>query len=335
MPDGGKQIYISECNYISMEFHRCKLIVVFLGFLVILSGCSLSERSIPAKSEMNNASGTLGAGTLFYFIQLTDTHVMSKVFDPSERSKLRLELALGRICSFDPKPAFVVITGDLTNWGGSWLSGALNCRAFASCFFQRGGQLYADENYSIPVYTTPGNHDYFFVRNLDNYHRFINKETRYIINYSDMSLLFMGSGPALLTGGAGLYDDDMMWLDHALDVCNASMKVVLMHHPAVNERGKYGVMSAVLARNREAFVTMCEASHVELVLTGHTHHSMVYDGTEHTYNDSMALNCSLYPTLFVQTDDTAIDINYRNVTVSGTSVWLGSTVRIPVDGIAC
>jgi 3',5'-cyclic AMP phosphodiesterase CpdA len=267
----------------------------------------------------------------FYFVQLTDTHVMSTVFEQSGLSIMRLRMALDHVCSFEPKPAFVVITGDLTNWGGSYISGALNCRAFASCFYQKDGQLYADVNHSVPVYTTPGNHDYFFVRNLNNYHRYINDEDRYIVNYSGMSLLFMASGPAFFGDGAGLYEDDMGWLVHSLDVCNTSMKVVLMHHPAVNERNAQGRMIGVLARNRDAFVAACEDHHVELVLNGHTHRSIVYEGNESMVNDSIALNCSMFPTLFVQTDDCSDNINYRNVSVISGTVWLGSTVKIHVD----
>jgi UDP-2,3-diacylglucosamine pyrophosphatase LpxH len=240
-------------------------------------------------------------------------------------------MALDTVCSFEPKPAFVVITGDLMHWGGNYVSGALNCRAFVGCFHQKDGQLYADAKYVVPVYTTPGNHDFFFVRNLNNYHRLIKNEDRYIVNYSGTSLFFMTSGPAFFDGGAGLYDDDMMWLEHALDVCNSSLKFVLVHHPAVNERDEQGKMEGVLSRNRDAFVVECEAHHVELVLNGHTHHSIVYDGNESTYNDTIAMNCSIYPTLFVQTDDCSDNINYRNVSVIQGMMWLGSTVRIHVD----
>jgi 3',5'-cyclic AMP phosphodiesterase CpdA len=304
--------------------------VFSLVFLLILSGTSMGGVSIEAGSGMNNR-GNLQGDTDFYFVHLTDTHVMSTIFEPSGLSKTRLRMALDHVCSFEPKPAFIVITGDLMNWGGSWISGALNSRAFVSCFYQKDGELYADANYSVPVYTTPGNHDYFFVRNLNNYHRLIEDEDRYIVNYSGMSLLFMTSGPAFFGDGAGLYDSDMIWLDHALDACNSSLEVVLMHHPAVNGRGEQGMMMGVLARNRDAFVEACETHHVELVLAGHTHRSLVYDGNESTYNNTLAINCGVCPTLFVQTDDCSDNINYRNVSVISGTVWLGSTVKIHVD----
>jgi 3',5'-cyclic AMP phosphodiesterase CpdA len=232
------------------------------------------------------------------------------------------------VCSFGRKPAFIVITGDLTNWGGSWISGAMNCLAFASCLYKKAGQFYADANYSVPVYTTPGNHEYIYTRNLMNYHRYIETDDRFIVNYSDASLFFLNSGPMSFNDGAGLYDSDMKWLEGALDNCTAHIKIVLMHHPAVNARNEHGRMSSVIARNREAFVTSCENHNVELVLTGHTHQARIFDGNENAYEDPTSLNCSLYPTLFVQTDDCDKDIHYRNVTFIGNDVWLERCVKV-------
>ena len=39
---------------------------------------------------------------------------------------------------------------------------------FLSCLYQSNGQLYADSDLSIPVYTTPGNHDYMYEKSLKN-----------------------------------------------------------------------------------------------------------------------------------------------------------------------
>ena len=60
----------------------------------------------------------------FYFIQLTDTHIMHKLFDPLEKTKERFVTVLENILSLDKKPAFIVITGDLVEWGGAGKSGA-------------------------------------------------------------------------------------------------------------------------------------------------------------------------------------------------------------------
>ena len=142
-------------------------------------------------------------------------------------SKKRLRSLLDHVCSFEEKPAFIVITGDLTEWGGSRISGALNCHAFASCFYKKNTSLYADKNYSIPVFVTPGNHEYCYNRNLTNYHRFINSVDRYSVKYQDVSLFFINSGPNYYEepynwleniDGDGLYDDDIEWLENHLDI---------------------------------------------------------------------------------------------------------------------
>jgi predicted MPP superfamily phosphohydrolase len=316
---------------------------VILLFLLILSGITITGIGEKQLLDNNKKRGVGSFGNDFYFIHITDTHVLDKIFDWNEVSKKRLRSLLDHICSFENKPAFIVITGDLTEWGGSRISGALNCRAFASRFYEKNTSFYADKNYSIPVFTTTGNHDYCYNRNLTNYHRYINSINRYIVQYQDVSLFFMSSGPSYYEelynwleniDGDGLYDDDMDWLENHLEKYNSSIKIVLMHHPAVNERDTNGMMWNVLARHRESFVTLCERYSVDVVLAGHTHEEMIFDGNETLYSINTSLNCSLYPTLFVQTDDCKQDVHYRNVSIRGTDVWLERCVEVNVSTTA-
>jgi 3',5'-cyclic AMP phosphodiesterase CpdA len=321
---------------------KLKLQCGAITILLILLLCGMTVGGVDEKRVFNsNKEGREGNfNNDFYFVHITDTHVMNKVFDRHEVSKKRLRSVLDCVCSFGNKPAFIVITGDLTEWGGNRISGALNCRAFASCFYENNGQFYADADYSIPVYTTMGNHDYSYNRNLLNYHRFIETEDRYIVNYSNVSLFFMNSGPNYFgelynwvenIDGDGLYDCDLDWLEGALNNCSSSIKIVLMHHPAVNVRDTNNQMWGVLARNRETFVMLCENYSVEVVLAGHTHEARIFDGDEMFYSDNTSLNCSLYPTLFVQTDDCKQGVHYRNVSVIGPDVRIESCVEVNVS----
>jgi predicted MPP superfamily phosphohydrolase len=273
----------------------------------------------------------------FYFVQLTDTHIRHKIFDLGETTKERLSAVIDHVISFENKPAFIVITGDLTEWGASGISGALNCITFADCFYENNGQLYADVDFSIPVYTTPGNHDYVLSRNLNNYHTYIDKnhvedEDRYIIEYGDVSLFFMSSGPNYYQDpfdwfdvlGDGLYNCDIDWLENELSSCTSPHKIVLMHHPAINNRNDQGEMHNVIARNREEFVELCETYNVDLVLAGHTHTSKVFDADEEVYND-YPINSNLYSTLYVQSDDCKESIHYRNISIIRNDVWIESS----------
>jgi len=270
----------------------------------------------------------------FYFVQLTDTHVRHKIFfDRQETSANRLTTVLDEIKSFENPPAFITITGDLCEWAAGF-TGALNCIAFLDCFHIKDDQLYADEELTIPVYTTPGNHDYVLQRNLNNYHRYIDKnhvadEDRYVVTYGDVSLFFMDSGPNYYSNlfilfewhGEGLYDCDIEWLEEELSLCESTYKIVLMHHPAVGEERDLFIY------NREGFVNICENYDVELVLTGHTHNSRVYDSEGIAYTE-LPLNCDDYSTLYVQTDDCREGIHYRNISFLDDSIILEGTEEL-------
>jgi len=307
---------------------------IFLISTVIIS--IIFPLKVTSKQSLIVDEGDCG----FYFVQITDTHVMHKLFDKNEDSSKRFKSVIENVTNFDRKPAFIVITGDICEWGGSGVTGALNCKTFVDCLFKKNGVLYADSGYSIPVYTTPGNHDHscktsFNKNSLRNYHFFIDSHhivdrDRYIVSASGVSLFFIDSGSTYILEpwrwqyvlGSGLFYNDIIWLEEKLSTCEVEHKIVLMHHPSVNIRDENGVMREVIVRNRQRFVELCEKYDVELVLCGHTHTSRVFDSNEFLY-ENLPLNCSMYPTLFVQTDDCKQGVHYRNVTVIGEDVWLG------------
>ena len=269
----------------------------------------------------------------FYFVHLTDTHIRHKIVDFTESTTTRLKTVLDKINSFEKPPAFIVITGDLCEWAGSDPIGALNSKAFISCFYEEDDQLYSDSDLTIPVYTTPGNHDYVISRNLKNYHKYIDKkhvedEDKYNVTYEDLTLYFMDSGPNYYSDpkiilefhGEGLYNDDIEWLDEELSNCKTSKKIVLMHHPAVGEE------QDLFIKNRKEFVDICENYQVDVVLAGHTHRDKVYDINDRYYK--RPLNCSNFTTLYVQSDDCKGSIHYRNISIIGQDIWIESNTEI-------
>ena len=316
-----------------MKKLKLKILAVFLFCALLLSGLTVEGFSCNENDQENDD---------FYFVHLTDTHVMHKLYDRDESTKKIFTSVIEKVTSFDEKPAFIVITGDLCEWGGSGISGALNCRAFVDCLYEKDDQLYADADYTIPVYTTPGNHDYCFNYNLKNYHRFIDKnhvdeKDRYNVTYGDVKLFFMDSGPNHYFHpkywtdivGDGLYKCDISWLEDKLSSCTSEKKIVLMHHPAINKRRDDGSMGGVIFRNREEFIELCETYNVDLVLAGHTHNSRVYDSDEELY-DNYPINSSLYSTLYVQSDDCKQGCHYRNVSIIGNDVWLEGSEEVDV-----
>jgi len=318
-----------------MKRLKFKLVTIFLLFILVCSGIS-----VVGFNDIDNNKISLQTSDNFYFVHLTDTHIKHRIFDRTGLTKKGLSTVIEHVLSFEEKPAFIVITGDLTEWAGIQISGALNCIAFANCFYEKDDQLYADAECSIPVYTTPGNHDHSYTRSLWNYHRFIDKKhitekDRYIVTYGDMSLFFLDSGPNYFLKpkfwdgimGAGLFNCDIEWLENALSNCISPHKIVLMHHPAVNNRNENGRMIGVIARDREEFVELCESYEVDLVLAGHTHRAIVYDSDENIYEE-LPLNCSPYSTLHVQSDDCKQSIHYRNISIQGNDIWVEESVEI-------
>jgi len=310
----------------------------FFLFIIILS-LLIGSVSVVGINQQNNIFLNADNND-FYFVQITDTHIKHKIFDLSESTTKKLNTVLNKINSFKKKPAFIVVTGDLCEWAGSDPTGALNCQAFISCFYENNGHFYADENFSIPVYTIPGNHEYTFDRSLGNYHNYIDSnhletEDKYIINHGDLTLFFMNSGPNYYANpfdwfdikGDGLYDKDISWLENSLNNCNSQHKIVLMHHPAINDRNENGEMHNVIARNRLEFIDLCENHNVDVVLTGHTHRSVIFDKYENkSYNPP--INCSNCSTLYIQTDDCKQGIHYRNISIIGQDVWIEDNIEV-------
>jgi len=311
------------------------LIVLILNGIVVV-GSFQSQSNEPANVLQKNQ----GTGD-YYFVHITDTHVVNKLYDHNVTRKQWLTSLLHYVTSFETPPAFVVITGDLVDWGeGSF--GALNYIAFRQCFYQQNRHFYTDKNCSIPVYFTPGNHDYYFFRVLCNYHLFVNRialkdHDRYIVTYENLSLFFMNSDPDSRATqsdinyslAVGLSNKDIAWLEDQLHDCPTPHKIILMHHPAINLRNQDGDMVAVFKHHREQFIELCKKYDVDVVLAGHTHEARVFDAEEHLY-ENLPMNSSMYPTLFVQSDDCKEGVHYRNISLIGNDLWIEPSVEVNV-----
>jgi 3',5'-cyclic AMP phosphodiesterase CpdA len=177
-----------------------------------------------------------------------------------------------------------------------------------------------------PVFTTPGNHEryenrllflYVPFKDLTGYHRFLNPLNDFSITFGNVTFIFLDSGyeynrweiqPKIWSPtpeSSGLTSTQMYLLENAWGTAQHN-QIIVMHHPAVNDKNDTGVGSLpndlpsgndeCIAFNRGAFITYCSIHNVSLVLTGHSHENHVF-----TALGKETENPAAWP-LFVQTD---------------------------------
>ena len=272
----------------------------------------------------------------FYFIHLTDTHI--GVLGATER----LRKMIDHINSLEPRPAFVIITGDLVD-----CNSASNYIAF----------LEELQNLEIPYYCCPGNHDYRpwwfplppWIFSLNNYHYYINSKDNYIFiwptyvtpatypliannsyyNLSSTLFISLNSGSDVLNPfewigdiwlpeGKGLSNEQKEWLENVLASTPVRNKIIFMHHPAIN----YGDCwdDGTIANNRELFKSLCLDYGVDAVLCGHTHRNKIYKASDDHDNPQGVLPpVDCYTTMFVQTA-ACEDLVYRKIDIGGNNI---------------
>jgi hypothetical protein len=189
----------------------------------------------------------------FYFIHITDTHYG---YNGAREAVNRL---IDEILTWDPKPAFVIVTGDILSWG--WCSPGLPPVAWPFyeeesndySVFESDFQTLVDSG--IPYFVCPGNHDYYdwpyVIRDLSKFddHFPISYESEIIENSLHIISINSGSdelfeSPFSPPKGNGLCSSDVEWMGEILDGldgnpdnnCDVSSikKVVMMHHPTIN-----------------------------------------------------------------------------------------------------
>ena len=118
--------------------------------------------------------------------------------------------------------------------------------------------------------------------------------------------------------GTGLTENQIQDLDDWLDIYSSmENKIVFMHHPAVNE-------VRTISKNKDDFIQVCEDNGVEVVLTGHTHSSFVYDKYGN-FNFEPDVGNPLYcnRTYYVQTQDCGKNhASYRMIEIRGDDVFI-------------
>jgi hypothetical protein len=260
----------------------------------------------------------------FRFVQITDVHFKTA------SSLYTFTNILDATGNLNPKPAILLLTGDLVDCNNKWYLWAFKTTLdkYISQEKMKG--------YDIAVYCIPGNHDrrgcvnLFEDDHLVNYHNYITppgpdiSEDDYLIKPDNFTFeyggyLFIGldSGSdwsvedpqnPKTPEGSGLEDDQYNCLRES-DIENHPKKIVFMHHPVINEGNDEGFNvvpnlcpekggnDMCIGAYRCPLIDYCINHGVQLVLTGHTHYDMVFDGEN---KDPISVHTDKRP-LFVQT----------------------------------
>lgn len=228
----------------------------------------------------------------FYFVHITDTHV--NIDEPA--ALYRLSDTLEKLRTYNPKPSFIVISGDLVEDGnhGFPLHTGENYVLFKSIFYGGSSMLYLDSDETIPVYLSPGNHDHRWIYGLlgydlnfdypgENNHHCYSKDFKNTRIFSiDTGSDEFDIGSLWVPESNGLSLDNINWLDNFLG--KNINDILFFHHPWLNYyTGDDGIWGkgegwgeGCFFHQRDEFKSLINQYNVPLILSGHIHWDQVY-----------------------------------------------------------
>jgi len=242
----------------------------------------------------------------FSFVHISDLHVSSIQLPNSDYNAQNFQCYMKEFTALTPKPAFVLVSGDVSYMGNLAAGGmytTLSQYLYPPTITNPGiGDYFIDPDKTIPVYFTPGNHDYWQtvvnqapVSNdtLIYYTKNITPDIDYAIT-TDIAVIVVlrsghdAGGSVSNVVGSGLSDDQCIWLRNILSINNTKRKIITMHHPAVNAIGTNSdgtpytgpisdTANSSVLNNRTMFLNICDSNHVDVVLCGHEHQNVVAD----------------------------------------------------------
>ena len=227
-----------------------------------------SFEELPANNSDGETTSFTSAGELlsyldfdvdansFYFVQLTDIHIYcpDDVVAPSFAATnvvKNLLATLEEINGFDPKPAFVVITGDLVHDS-------------KVAQFELFKETMESLDSNIPTHYTLGNHDGFLPASYsevfpdrENYYSFIQGGVRFLVlNNAESGM----SWPTSME----LKNDQYAWAYSELQ--KGTPSVILMHFPLIARNGE-----EVGKLREQLFGLAKKFKNIKLICSGHWH----------------------------------------------------------------
>jgi 3',5'-cyclic AMP phosphodiesterase CpdA len=300
-------------------------------------------------------AATLSSFSQFTFVHLSDMHVSSIATSNSDTNAQYFKCAINEFRSLHPKPAFMVVTGDISDMGNVGPDGmypVITQHLFPPALTNPGiGAYHIDSAMTIPIYFTPGNHEYWTgispngtpISNdtLTYYINDITPDTDYVISTNTAVIVVLRSGsdcpytippdPANIEG-TGLTDAQISWLRNMLILNSSKRKIIAFHHPGVNAMGTNsdgtpytGVINDTadnsILNNRTNFLNICDSNHVDVVLNGHEHQNVVANRKGDTISENWPNG-----TRYVQTA-AAFNRSYRIITVDPAFVTVSRPLR--------
>ncbi len=239
-----------------------------------------------------------------YIVHITDTHVY--------KNNDGLTNFVNKVNNLDKKPKFVVVSGDLVDWGAG-ASGQENFEKFIEIM----------NRLDIDWYVVPGNHDARYGVGttsipiplegdaFGNYNELMPEEhdlVNKLKDYGDVVVFGLNSGWDELNSntspfppeGSGINSEQLENLEEKLDLLDGikdskdssgKKKVIFMHHPT-SWKDKKARDDGVFMHNREEFKRICEQYNIDIVLVGHVHEDDIrnIDGAQQVVTDSAGAN---------------------------------------------
>ncbi|GMK43625.1 3',5'-cyclic adenosine monophosphate phosphodiesterase CpdA [Paenibacillus glycanilyticus] len=206
------------------------------------------------------------------FVHLTDTHMNAPGAD-NPFAKLNLADKVKRVFEHvnaaSVKPAFVVITGDLTHEGN------VQDYEYIRSIVDEGSALLG-----VPVHVVLGNHDHRAPFR-EGFLKEAPSEQAYYYSHTIQGFRLIGLNSQVKGQHHGEIDaEQLAWLEETLSTPAEHGTIVALHHPMLNINGMPG--DHVLA-NREQLGNVLEGTDVIGVVAGHVHTNNVgtYKGICH------------------------------------------------------
>lgn len=286
----------------------------------------------------------------FSFIHISDLHVAdeSSIVNDCDLNGAKFNLLKNFFITLNPKPSFVMVSGDVTNIGNVAPAGmypAITQHLFHGTINEpEVGSYFIDTEKTIPIYFVPGNHDYYTTllppasnEVMGYYPTYLSPDTDYVITRNNAVIIGMRSGydenrPFLqdynITNpeGSGLTKSQCAWLRNVLAANSDKRKIIVMHHPIVDVNGTIAngtpytgtildTADGAILNNRSTFLNICDSNHVDAVFSGHVHQNVVANRAGNIVGETGGTN----KTRYVQTG-AAFEGVFRIITVNATSV---------------